>query len=87
MTILKDDSLHRFWFSASDHFGVGVTARSEQEAKLLAQSAAERYGWHLSGEVIVDVDIRDLDQGHVIPNMGPPNFQGVWYPCENMSSN
>ena len=24
--------------------------------------------------------VRDLDQGHVIPNMAPPNWRGSWYP-------
>ncbi len=29
---------------------------------------------------IEDVDVRTLDQGHVIPNMLPPDRRGVWYP-------
>jgi len=32
------------------------------------------------GEIRADVDVRDLDQGHVIPNMAPPNWRGIWYP-------
>jgi hypothetical protein len=24
--------------------------------------------------------VRDLDQGHVIPEMAPPNWRGIWYP-------
>jgi hypothetical protein len=28
--------------------------------------------------------VRDLDQGHVIPNMGPPNLRGVWFPMLNL---
>ena len=31
-------------------------------------------------EVIEDVDISTLDQGHVIPNMEAPVWRGVWYP-------
>ncbi|MCW2926654.1 MAG: hypothetical protein JWM86_622, partial [Thermoleophilia bacterium] len=31
-------------------------------------------------EVTEDVDVRDLDQGHVIPNMGVVVWRGVWYP-------
>jgi hypothetical protein len=30
--------------------------------------------------VIEDVDVRELDQGHVVPNMGDPTVRGVWYP-------
>jgi hypothetical protein len=31
-------------------------------------------------KVIEDIDIRLLDQGHVIPNMGVVTFKGIWYP-------
>jgi hypothetical protein len=31
-------------------------------------------------EIVADVDVRSLDQGHVIPNMNPPNWRGIWYP-------
>lgn len=27
-----------------------------------------------------DVDVRSLDQGHVVPNMMPPNCRGIWFP-------
>ena len=30
--------------------------------------------------VIEDVDISALDQKHVIPNMEPPVWRGVWFP-------
>jgi hypothetical protein len=30
--------------------------------------------------IIEDVDIRRLDRGHVLPNMSPPNWRGVWFP-------
>ena len=30
--------------------------------------------------VIDDVDVRDLDQRHVVPNMGDPAVRGVWFP-------
>ena len=29
--------------------------------------------------VVEDVDIKQLDQGHVIPNMDPPVWRGVWF--------
>jgi hypothetical protein len=29
---------------------------------------------------IRDVDVRTLDQNHVIQNMLPPNRRGIWYP-------
>jgi hypothetical protein len=72
--------LRRFWFPAFGHQGVGVTAFSCEEAFALARAAAERLGWPLSGEAVADIDVRELDPGHVLPNMGPPSNPGVWYP-------
>lgn len=73
------DLLTRYWFRTEKGFGVGVTAYSLDDAKDLI--ATESF---VSEEkilaVIENVDIRDLDQGHVIPNMGPPNVRGIWYP-------
>ena len=31
-------------------------------------------------KIVEDVDIRNLDQNHVIPNMKPPIYRGVWFP-------
>ncbi len=81
------NTLRRFWFPATNHFGVGVTALSEAEARDQAREVAVRFGWQLSGQVVADVDVRDLDQRHVIPNMGPPNVRGIWYPNLNMPPN
>ena len=73
--------LKRFWFVIPGHLGIGVTAFSRAEADRLAADAAERLGWPCpSGLVIEDVDVRELDQGHVVPNMGPAAVRGVWYP-------
>ncbi|WP_255356377.1 hypothetical protein [Lysobacter sp. Root983] len=32
------------------------------------------------GPPIVDIDIRDLDPRHVLPNIGVCSVRGVWYP-------
>jgi hypothetical protein len=31
-------------------------------------------------DVIEDVDVRTLDEGHVRPNMGDVTERGIWYP-------
>jgi hypothetical protein len=31
-------------------------------------------------EVVENVDVRDLDEGHVLPNLGDPSARGVWFP-------
>jgi hypothetical protein len=85
MTQLKDPWLRRFWFAVPGTYGFGVTASSRAEAEALAREAATRLGQRFEPtKIIEDVDIRDLDQGHVIPNMGPPNFRGVWFPRLNL---
>jgi hypothetical protein len=30
--------------------------------------------------VVEDVDVSQLDAGHVLPNMGDPTLRGVWFP-------
>ena len=80
----NDPHLRRFWFTVPGALGVGVTAYSRSEAEDLARKASMRIGqsFEPSG-VTEDVDIRDLDQNHVVPNMGPPNLRGVWFPRLN----
>lgn len=73
--------LRRFWFPLPVGFGVGVSAASEAEARRLAEAARARYFPDATlGEVVADVDIRTLDQAHVVPNMGLVVERGVWYP-------
>ena len=77
--------LRRYWFKTREHLGFGVTAYSEDDAKRLIADAARRLSrdYDVLG-IVVDVDVRDLDQRAVVPNMGPPNFRGVWYPNLNL---
>ena len=78
---LSNPLLRRYWFKTKEHRGIGVTAYSVDDAKTLIDSAARRLGWDYEVlEVVEDVDVRDLDQDHVVPNIGPVNFRGVWYP-------
>lgn len=81
----------RFWFefkidSASNYppgigLGCGVTAFDYDDAvKILDENVFTAIGRPAFKRVIENVDIRELDQGHVIPNMKPPIYRGVWYP-------
>lgn len=64
---------------------MGVTAHSLPEAQAIAHAACAKLGRVFKPyEVVEDVDIRTLDQHHVVPNMGPPNFKGVWFPRLNI---
>ena len=78
----RDSSLRRFWFPIPGHFGIGVTASSRVEAESLAALAAAQVGWSFAASgVVEDVDVRELDQNHVVPNMGIVSNRGVWFPA------
>lgn len=78
---LNNPLLRRYWLEAKDGLGFGVTAFSVGDAKgLLAEENIRAGRDYELVRILEDVDIRDLDQNHVIPNMGPINFRGVWYP-------
>lgn len=81
-----DASLHRFLVTLTDddgpsRRGYGVTAFDEADTlQVLQHVVFAGQPMPVVSEVRADVDIRDLDQGHVVPNMAPPNWRGVWFP-------
>lgn len=78
--------LHRYWFKTREHLGFGVTAYSIEDAHTLVHEAAQCVGWSCEVvEIVEDVDVRTLDQDHVVPNMGPPNLRRVWFPRIHLS--
>jgi hypothetical protein len=84
MTKLSSSELRRFWFKSNINIGVGITAYSLEDALVILDGAIERHTLKVDVvETVEDVDIQGLDQGHVIPNMNPPNFRGVWFPMLN----
>jgi hypothetical protein len=85
----KTTSLHRYWirFDPSRKIptgfllGCGITARSEAEAlERLRNAAPEMLDGLVIAEITLDVAIPDLDQKHVVSNMGDPTQPGVWFP-------
>ncbi len=61
--------------------GCGVTAYSEMDVcRLLKKYIFKEEDIPQIIEIIKDIDIRTLDQGHVVPNMGVCSIRGVWYP-------
>jgi hypothetical protein len=80
---LHTSLLTRYWFPTSNGIGlgIGVTAYSIDEANRLAARALPFLPeGAVLGAPIENVNINNLDQGHVIPNMGACNFHGVWFP-------
>ena len=86
--MIKDPRCRTFWLTFPSQpdapIGMGVTARSIEDAFVLL----EQHGFdlHRRGPVTVreNVTVADLDQQHVVPNMGPIVFRGIWYPCLNI---
>jgi hypothetical protein len=77
----KEIPLRPYWFPIAGHLGIGVTATSRAEANKLAAAAAELLGWPFAAVgVIENFDVRELDQNHVVPNMSPMNWWGIWFP-------
>jgi len=84
MSKVYNKNLIRFWFRSSNTLGVGITAFSRLDAETILKDVIDRHNWEVDiVEVIEDIDIRELDQGKVIPNMNPPSFRGVWFPMFN----
>ena len=85
-----NEKLECYWisFPQDSHFplGVGVTAFSEEDALHLIeeQGIHERYKDASEIRIKSGVRIQDLDQKHVVPNMGPMQLRGVWYPAANV---
>jgi hypothetical protein len=80
---INNKLLIRFWFNIDGKLGYGVTAYSLDDAILLLSEAVDDFDL-TSSTVVENIDVSTLDQNHVIPNMGAPNFQGVWFPDLNL---
>ncbi len=81
-------SLHRFWFKFASlapydscRLGCGVTAYTYDDAvAIMKETVFAGRDFPPIAKFIEDVDIRTLDQKHVVPNMEPPVWRGVWFP-------
>ena len=90
--------LKRYWFVLYPNWrygplNVGATATSAEEAKELILKNFRKINYNEplqvletneNIEVIENIDIQLLDQEHVLPNMGPVIFKGVWFPRLNL---
>lgn len=85
--------LTRYWFEFEPQpsaplpcglgLGCGVTAFGLEDAKVLLRQCIVRISDDGPPEIrriTEDVDVRTLDAGHVLPNMGICSERGVWFP-------
>jgi hypothetical protein len=86
----RGDYLRRYWFEfrapreelpPGSWLGCGVTAVDTEDAERLLVAGPFR-GAPLPPieRVVLDVDVSNLDAGHVVPNMADPTRRGVWFP-------
>jgi hypothetical protein len=81
---LSNSMLVRYWFHTQKGLGFGVTAYSLEDAKSLLAAQWPSSPESEILEVVPNINISSLDQGHVAPNMGLANVRGVWFPCLNV---
>jgi hypothetical protein len=80
--------LTRFWFKFGRStepsildLGCGITAYDLKDAQaFLREKVFPIYGDQPVLEVVPNVDVRNLEERHVRPNMGNPAVRGVWFP-------
>jgi hypothetical protein len=81
-------TLRRFWFKFAGikpyhslRLECGITAHGRDGAiNILRSTVFAGQEFPRIESVAEDVDIRTLDQKHVIPNMEPPIWRGIWFP-------
>ena len=77
--------LTTYWFPLTEGIGIGVTAYSEEEAFKMATKCSKLYFENQKVKnPVVGIKAAELDQEHVVPNMGPINLRGIWYPNVNL---
>lgn len=83
--------MNRYWFEFEFDsafnlppgiaIGCGITAFDYNDAlKILDDRIFNAMKRPLFKRVVENIDVSTLDQGHVIPNMKPPVYRGVWFP-------
>ena len=75
-----------YWIQVTDSkkhispLGYGVTALNEQDAKRLLFEALSFPETESKCRIRVVRDMSEVDQNHVVPNMGNHLKRGVWFP-------
>jgi hypothetical protein len=62
------------------HFGVTAYSLDDALSLLHASAAYTLPSPPVAVQAWPNIDVSTLDAGHVLPNMGPPNRRGVWFP-------
>lgn len=83
------NKLIRFWFTfeqslalpPSLKLGCGITGYSYEDALTLLKQKVFKGNEEVNiKECIENINLIHLDSNHILPNILPPNFRGIWYP-------
>ena len=74
--------LTTYWIELDSYFrNIGVTAYSlDDDKRLIQEKAFPKEELPRIKKVTENIQFKDLDQNHIVPNMGPITERGVWYP-------
>ncbi|WP_066822401.1 hypothetical protein [Sphingomonas mali] len=69
-----------YWITTNQPMtlGYGITAHSAEDAETLLRLVVPAE--YAINDIIWVRDVRSLDQGHVVPNMGNLLKRGIWFP-------
>lgn len=80
----------RYWFEFEQddksfpcvevNFGCGVTGYDRNDAIKILQETIFREAMPSIKQVVENIDISTLDEGHVKPSIGDVYIRGVWFP-------
>ncbi|WP_375417339.1 hypothetical protein [uncultured Hymenobacter sp.] len=81
---VRNPWLEKYWVSFDERsnypLGVGLTAYSPDDArKLLAETLFKNCSLP-THQIRVIKSLDELEQNHVLPNIGLVIFRGIWYP-------
>jgi hypothetical protein len=82
VNFLMNKLLTAYWIELDSYFkNIGVTGYSLDDAKRLIQEKAfPKEELPRIIKITENIQFKDLDQNHIVPNMGPITERGVWYP-------
>jgi len=73
--------LTKYWFKTESGLGIGVTAYSVEDAISIIRGQETAMNFNpIFTSYIQNINITELDQNHIIPNMGICTNRGIWYP-------
>lgn len=76
-----NELLTAYWIELESYHSIGVTAYSLEDAKrLIKEKAFPKQELPQIIKITENIQFKDLDQNHIVPNMGPMTERGVWHP-------